>query len=210
MSEGLMDNEKIGQFIAQKRKQIPLTQAELAQKLCVSDRAVSKWERGKSLPDASLMVGLCSILKISLSELFAGEELSSERKPAALEEELLALKKANEDYAKDLLKATWAIFVPIFVWAMAGILLASFYTKSNPDFWPWSIVIIVISLLFLVIAAILCVRFEWKAGVYVCPHCGKAFKTTFFAVLFAPKTGTTRYLRCPKCHEKGWCKKRLG
>lgn len=204
-----MDNEKIGLFIAQKRKQIPLTQAELAEKLCLSDRAISKWERGKSLPDASVMVELCSILKISLSELFAGEELSSERKPAALEEGLLALKKENEEYAKALLKATWAIFTPTFFLAFSLILFVSFYTKSHSEFWPWAVAILVISLLILIVVAFLCVRLEWRAGVYVCPHCGETFKTSFHDVLFSTHMGTTRHLRCPKCHEKGWCKKKL-
>lgn len=204
-----MEQEKIGLFIATKRKQLPLTQAELAGKLNVSDRAVSKWERGKSLPDASLMVELCAILQISLSELFAGEELSSTRKPEAAEEELLALKKENEEYAKSLLKATWAIFVPTFALTLTGILVSAFYTKTHPDFWPWEIVILVISLLFLVGMAVLCVRLEWRAGVYVCPHCGAKIKPDFWTVLFAMHTGTTRYLRCPKCQQKGWCKKKL-
>jgi transcriptional regulator with XRE-family HTH domain/DNA-directed RNA polymerase subunit RPC12/RpoP len=204
-----MDNQKIGLFISQKRKQRQLTQADLAAKLFVSDRAVSKWERGKSLPDASLMVDLCSILNISLSELFSGEELPSERKPAAAEEELLGLKKENEEYAKSLLKATWATFIPTFILVISGILFASFYTDSHPDFWPWTVVIIVISLLILIAEAVLCVRFEWRAGVYVCPNCGEKIKTTFPAVLFSMHAGTTRYLRCPKCHQKGWCKKKL-
>lgn len=204
-----MDNEKIGSFIATKRKQASLTQAGLANKLCVSDRAVSKWERGKSLPDASLMVALCSILNISLSELFAGEELSSERKPVAAEEELLALKKANEEYAKSLLNATWAIFIPTFIFFFSTVLVTSFYTKYHPDFWPWAILIIVLSFAVLLTVTFLCVRFEWRAGFYLCPHCGEKFKPSFSTVLFSMHMGTTRYLRCPKCHKKEWCKKKL-
>ena len=74
-----MNNEKIGRFIAQKRKENNLTQAQLAEKLFLSDRAISKWERGKSMPDAAIMNDLCGILGITLSELFAGEELSKKR-----------------------------------------------------------------------------------------------------------------------------------
>lgn len=204
-----VDNEKIGRFIAQKRKQASLTQAQVAEKLCVSDRAVSKWERGKSLPDASLMVALCSLLRISLSELFAGEELTSATKPAAAEEELLALKKENEEYAKSLLRATWTIFIPTFALDIIGLLVAASYTASHPEFSPWMITITVCSLILLIVVAVLCVQLEWRAGVYVCPHCGKTFKPRFWAVLFAMHLGTTRYLSCPTCHEKGWCKKKL-
>ena len=70
-----MDQIKVGKFIAEKRKNKSLTQMELAEKLNITDRAVSKWECGKSLPDASIMLDLCEILEISVNELLTGEEL---------------------------------------------------------------------------------------------------------------------------------------
>lgn len=70
-----MDQKKIGAFIAQSRKTTGLTQEMLGEKLGVSKNAVSKWERGLNLPDASLMQELCVILDISLNELFAGEHI---------------------------------------------------------------------------------------------------------------------------------------
>lgn len=70
-----MNQEKIGKFIAVCRKKQNLTQEQLAEKLGISKNAVSKWERGLNLPDASIMEDLCAILKISLNELFAGEKL---------------------------------------------------------------------------------------------------------------------------------------
>ncbi len=68
-----MNQEKIGTFITENRKKQNMTQEELAEKLNVSKNAVSKWERGLNLPDASIMQELCSILNISLNELFTGE-----------------------------------------------------------------------------------------------------------------------------------------
>ena len=68
-----MNQEKIGMFISENRKKQNLTQEELAEKIGVSKNAVSKWERGLNLPDASIMQELCNILKISLNELFTGE-----------------------------------------------------------------------------------------------------------------------------------------
>lgn len=73
-----MDQEKIGIFIAQCRKDKNMTQKDLAECLGVSDRAISKWERGLNLPDASLYKPLCEILGITFNELFSGEKISEE------------------------------------------------------------------------------------------------------------------------------------
>ena len=68
-----MDQIKIGKFIAERRKQAGLTQLQLADKLNITDRAVSKWERGKAMPDSSIMLELCFILGISVNDLLCGE-----------------------------------------------------------------------------------------------------------------------------------------
>ena len=68
-----MDQQKIGKFIAQRRKQAGLTQAQLAEQLNITDRAVSKWETGKALPDTSIMLELCQILNITVNDLLTGE-----------------------------------------------------------------------------------------------------------------------------------------
>ena len=69
-----MDLIKIGKYIAEKRKALGLTQKQLAEKLNMSDKSVSKWERGICLPDVSIYMELCSILRISINEFLAGEE----------------------------------------------------------------------------------------------------------------------------------------
>ena len=66
-----MDQIKIGKFIASCRKEEGMTQAELAEKLGISDRAVSKWETGKSMPDSGIMLELCGFLKINVNELLS-------------------------------------------------------------------------------------------------------------------------------------------
>lgn len=71
-----MDQIKIGKFIAQKRKEQKLTQSQLAEKLGITDRAVSKWETGRSLPDASVMLELCGLLRITVNDLLTGEAVS--------------------------------------------------------------------------------------------------------------------------------------
>jgi len=73
-----MDQEKIGKFIAELRKGKGLTQAQLAERFGISNKAVSKWETGKSLPDASIMIDLCAFLGITVNELLSGERISME------------------------------------------------------------------------------------------------------------------------------------
>ena len=73
-----MDQIKIGKFIAELRKENKLTQAQLAEMLCITDRAVSKWENGRSMPDSAIMLELCGILKISVNELLRGEKNTME------------------------------------------------------------------------------------------------------------------------------------
>lgn len=73
-----MNQEEIGKFIAKCRKGKNLTQAQLAEKLNITDRAVSKWENGKSMPDSSIMLELCEILGITVNELLSGEKITME------------------------------------------------------------------------------------------------------------------------------------
>ena len=67
-----MDQVKIGKFVAERRRNVNLTQMQLAEMLNITDRAVSKWETGKSMPDSSIMLELCDILKISVNDLLCG------------------------------------------------------------------------------------------------------------------------------------------
>ena len=73
-----MNQETIGKFIATCRKEKGLTQAQLAEKLNITNRAVSKWETGKSIPDAAIMLDLCKILGISVNERLGGKRVAIE------------------------------------------------------------------------------------------------------------------------------------
>ena len=108
-----MNQEKIGNFIAQSRKKVNLTQEELAEKLGISKNAVSKWERGLNLPDVSIMEELCAILKISLNELFAGEKLKDNEIQKQSEINLLDVLKLN--YLKEKKYKLLSIFIIILV-----------------------------------------------------------------------------------------------
>jgi transcriptional regulator with XRE-family HTH domain len=84
--ENHMDQIKIGRFIAERRKEKDLTQAQLAERLNITDRAISKWETGRSLPDSAIMLELCAILGITVHELLCGERISMETNNGKLEE----------------------------------------------------------------------------------------------------------------------------
>ena len=97
-----MDQIKIGKFIAELRKEQNMTQSDLAEKLNISNRAVSKWETGKSMPDTGIMQELCSCLNISVNELLSGERISPDEYNIKAEENLIALSgqssKRNSGY----------------------------------------------------------------------------------------------------------------
>lgn len=92
-----MNQTEIGKFIAKCRKEKELTQAQLAEKLNITDRAVSKWETGKSMPDSSVMLELCGILGITVNELLSGEKVDMESYEKKADENLIALKRKNEN-----------------------------------------------------------------------------------------------------------------
>jgi len=96
-----MDQEKIGKFIAEQRKKKKLTQVELAEKLGVTDRSISKWENGRGMPDVSLYKSICEILGITLNEFFAGERLSDETFKEVADNNLLSALENSAFTLKD-------------------------------------------------------------------------------------------------------------
>lgn len=95
-----MDCEKTGRFIASRRKELDMTQKQLAEKLMISDKAVSKWECGKAMPGNDMLVDLCEILQISVNEILAGESISAESYKRKAEENMLVLMKNNSEKKK--------------------------------------------------------------------------------------------------------------
>lgn len=120
-----MDMEKIGKFISEKRKEKNLTQEKLAEKLCVSKNAVSKWERGLNLPDVSLMNDLCKILDISLNELFAGEKINKDilKKSEKNIFEILKLRNKERKKYKNFILIILVIFLIMSLLLIKNILV---------------------------------------------------------------------------------------
>ena len=119
-----MDQIKIGKHIAEKRKALGLTQAALAQKLGVTDKSVSKWERGVCLPDVSLYQPLCELLGMSLNEFFTGESIAPEEESARAEENILGIAKDAQKKQKLSWKVIAALSIASIV-LFAGLVTAA-------------------------------------------------------------------------------------
>jgi transcriptional regulator with XRE-family HTH domain/DNA-directed RNA polymerase subunit RPC12/RpoP len=202
-----MDSFKIGRFIAKKRKAKNLTQLQLAERLCVTDRAISKWECGRSLPDSSIMLALCETLGISVNELLTGEELQMENYNKQAEENLLTAIKAKENADKRLLNIEIALGLIATLFSLALIMVGLFgHAYGGLPLWTMIVMVSLGAVLFFAEVAV-CLRIEQKAGYYECKECGHRYIPTYAQVLFAPHVNRSRYMKCPHCGKRSYQKK---
>lgn len=198
-----MNIDKIGKFIQERRKLKRLTQEALAEKLNISNRAISKWERGLCLPDASIMIPLCEILDINVNELLSGKMLDKKEYNEKSEELLLELKNQEEEKSKIIFHLAYA-FMLIVVTLVVIICIISNLFISN-EFLKG--VIIVLSVMVAVISCLYTIRIESTIGYQECNECHHKYKLSYNQALWSMHIGSTRYLRCPKCNKKSWHKK---
>ncbi len=200
-----MDQIKIGQFIAACRKEEKLTQLQLADKLGITDKAISKWERGKAMPDSALMLELCAILNISVNDLLSGEKTNMENINRKNEQLLLDLTKELEKKNRTIWKSMWAILAVSFVGLMAGIFLAAALIPEG----LWQVAAMLGLCVVFLIPCFYALKLEVSVGAYKCKRCDGEVMPTYFQALMALHMGTTRYLKCPHCKKHSWCKKIL-
>lgn len=200
-----MNQGKIGRFIASCRKEQGLTQAILAERLGITDRAISKWETGKCLPDASIMPELCAILNININELFSGERISMEQYQKMAEQHLLEMRKAEELTNKKLLSLETVIGYTCSISFFLMIFAASFAVTIT----AWRIALIAAGLVLFVLGVVYCIRLEHDAGYYECPECGYTYTPSMKTVVFSPHIGRSRKMTCPNCGNRAYHKKVL-
>ena len=198
-----MDQIKIGKFIAECRKKKNLTQIQLAEKLNITDRAISKWENGKTMPDSSIMLDLCNELKISVNELLSGEMISVENKNKKQEQILLDMTKQIEQKNKIIWTSMWVIMAVSITALIIGIFVAAFLIPEGIE---QLINIFGICIVFL-LPCFYALKLEVSVGAYKCKNCGYEIMPTYSEALWAMHRGTTRHLKCPKCNKRTWCKK---
>ena len=198
-----MNQIKIGKFIAECRKKNNLTQMQLAEKLNITDRAISKWENGKTMPDSSIMLDLCNELKISVNELLSGEMINMESKNEKQEQVLLDMAKQIEQKNKIIWTSMWVIMAVSIIALTIGLFTVAFMMPEGVE---QLITILGICVVFL-LPCFYALKLEVSVGAYKCKNCGYEIVPTYSEALWAMHRGTTRHLKCPKCNKRTWCKK---
>lgn len=200
-----MDIVKIGYFIRECRKNKNLTQKQLADKLYVEPKTISKWETGKGLPDVSIMKNLCNELGISLSELFIGDYIKEESNDLLIEKLIIdELKKEKIQNKKkligEILIGCAFIGSVITLILLVGIVSIATYLK---------IILIVLSLIFIFVGLFGLVLLDVNIGYFECAECHERFIPSIKDYVFGMHTLKKRKLKCPICGKKTWCLKRM-
>ena len=199
-----MDQIKIGKFIAEERKAKKYTQRELADKLSISDKTISKWERGNGFPEVSLLLPLCNELEITVNELLSGERLQAMDYKKKAEENMVNLvKEAQESKKKIIMSAMVGVLVivaavPLFV--VAGMFEMQVWTR---------VLLMGIGFVIMVIGIAIACVLDREAGAFECPECKERFVPDMKSYVMGPHTITKRKLVCPHCGAHKYCKKVL-
>ena len=198
-----MDQVKIGRFIANCRKEKNLTQMHLAEKLNITDRAVSKWETGKSLPDSAIMLELCEIFGITVHDLLNGEAVSVDNYNKELEKTLIEMVKQKEENDKRLLALEVVIGILSVLVLLVPIIIASYLPMEN-----WQRIVLCFSgVIPCFVGFFYAIKIEQVAGYYECKNCGHKYVPSYKPMVWSMHMGRTRYMKCPECKMKSWQKK---
>ncbi len=200
-----MDQIKIGKFIAECRKKQALTQMQLAERMNVSDRAVSKWETGKAMPDSSIMLELCDVLAISVNDLLCGEVVTVENYNKEMENKLVEMVKEKEESDRRLLRMEIVAGIMSLLPLIASIIIVNVIPMEE---WLGAL-IVGVCVIPLLVATPFAIRIEQMAGYYECANCGHKYIPKYARVFMAMHSGRTRYMKCPACGKRSWQKKRI-
>lgn len=199
-----MDQIKIGRFIKAVRKEKSFTQRELAEKLNISEKTVSKWETGNGLPEVSLMLPLCKILSVNVNELLSGEKLDEKRYYEKAEENILSLVTDRTDPKVKAIVAAVSCITSLLL-SLAIVLTASFAEMPT-----WARILLIAAALASIVCEIaLVLLVAVNTEIFECDKCGEKFVPSLSAYILGPHTFRRRYLKCPHCGKKSWCLSRI-
>ena len=200
-----MDIVKIGYFIRECRKNKNLTQKQLADKLFVEPKTISKWETGKGLPDVSIMKNLCNELDISLSELFIGEHLKEKSNELITEQILL------NEFEKERIRNKKNLIGEILIGCafIAVVITLILFAGFAPIATYLKIILVALALIFIVVGTTGLIILDANIGYFECAECHERFIPSVKDYTFGLHTLKKRRLTCPRCGKKTWCCKKM-
>ena len=199
-----MDQVKIGKFLSDERKAKGYTQKQLSELLGISDKTISKWERGNGFPEASLLLPLCNELEITVNELLTGERISQQNYKKKAEENMVNMIREKEENKQKILLTT-IIGVISTITFVTLLLVVCFYTDVITL--PIKIVLMIIAISVFGIGLYVAMWGDRKIGYFKCRNCNELFTPTFMQYNMGMHILSTRYLKCPHCKTRTWCRK---
>ena len=199
-----MDQVKIGKFLSDERKAKGYTQKQLSELLGISDKTISKWECGNGFPEASLLLPLCNELEITVNELLTGERISQQNYKKKAEENMVNMIREKEENKQKILLTT-IIGVISTITFVTLLLVVCFYTDVITL--PIKIVLMIIAISVFGIGLYVAMWGDRKIGYFKCRNCNELFTPTFMQYNMGMHLLSTRYLKCPHCKTRTWCKK---
>ena len=199
-----MDQVKIGKFISNERKAKGYTQKQLSELLGISDKTISKWECGNGFPEASLLLPLCNELEITVNELLTGERISQQNYKKKAEENMVNMIREKEENKQKILLTTM-IGVISTITFLTLLLVVCFYTDVITL--PIKMVLMVIAISVFGVGLYVAMWGDRKIGYFKCRNCNELFTPTFMQYNMGMHLLSTRYLKCPYCKTRTWCKK---
>ena len=202
-----MDQVRIGRFIAEERKKKGWTQKQLAEKLNISDKTISKWECGNGFPEVSLLLPLCDELEITVNDLLSGEVVSGEDYLKKAEKNMVEMIQEKEANRKQF-RLTLALGAVSLVSFITLLIVTCLYTDVIPL--PMKVILITVACAIFTVGFLAVIEGQRKIGYYRCAKCGKTFIPGFWSHTFGFNLVSKRRLKCPDCGEKTWCQKVMG
>lgn len=196
-----MNQIKTGEFIASERKRKGLTQKQLAEALLISDKTVSKWERGNGFPDVSLLLPLCRELDITVNELLSGERVSEQDYQKKAEENMLNLVHEAQESKKKII-----LSVLVGVLTLLGAMPLFLLSRILEIGVGYRALMIGIGIAILVLGFTIAGILDKEAGAFECPECKERFVPEMHEYIMGAHTITRRKLTCPKCGARKYCK----
>lgn len=199
-----MDQVKIGKFLSDERKAKGYTQKQLSELFGISDKTISKWECGNGFPEASLLLPLCNELEITVNELLTGERISQQNYKKKAEENMVNMIREKEENKQKILLTTM-IGVISTITFVTLLLVVCFYTDVITL--PIKMVLMVIAISVFGVGLYVAMWGDRKIGYFKCRNCNQLFTPTFMQYNMGMHLLSTRYLKCPHCKTRTWCKK---